>query len=348
MLMTTATVAVQNAWRRSLRADRALLAIAGVLLAIAVLIPRQLGPSVAFTLESLVDIAPYLAASVLLAAYLKAAGADHLIARAFSGHPLLMIGTAALFGALSPFCSCGVIPLIAALLAMGVPLAPVMAFWLSSPVMAPDMFVLTAGELGLAFAVAKTVGAFGIGLLGGLATQAVLRAGLFPEPLREGVGGGGCAAAPVRSPRDVRWRFWEQPPGRTAFLRASGDTTLFLGKWLTLAFVLESLMVVYLPTEMVGAWLGGESAWAIPLAVAVGVPAYLNGYAAVPVVGGLMATGMSPGAALAFMTAGAVTSLPAAIAVFALVRRPVFGWYLALALAGSALTGALYQLALSW
>jgi uncharacterized protein len=49
------------------------------------------------------------------------------------------------------------------------------------------------------------------------------------------------------------------------------------------------------------------------------------------------------GAALVFMVAGAVTSVPAAIAVFALVRRPVFLRYLALALVGSIAAGYGYQ-----
>ena len=47
---------------------------------------------------------------------------------------------ASLGGALSPFCSCGVVPLVAGLLAAGVPLPVVMAFWLSSPLMDPEMF----------------------------------------------------------------------------------------------------------------------------------------------------------------------------------------------------------------
>jgi hypothetical protein len=107
-------------------------------------------------------------------------------------------------------------------------------------------------------------------------------------------------------------------------------------------------MVAWLPAETIAAWLGRDSLWAIPLAVGVGVPAYLNGYAAVPVVAGLLQTGMAPGAALAFMTAGGVTSIPAAVAVWALVRRTVFGWYLLLALLGSILAGLLYQAVLSW
>ena len=70
------------------------------------------------------------------------------------------------------------------------------------------------------------------------------------------------------------------------------------------------------------------------------------GYAAVPLVDGLMGLGMAPGAALAFMTAGAVSSIPAAIAVWALVRPPVFAWHLALAFTGSVLAGYAFQLAL--
>ena len=68
---------------------------------------------------------------------------------------------------------------------------------------------------------------------------------------------------------------------------------MVLGKWLSLAFILESLMVMYLPADMVARWPGAGSAWAIPLAVVVGVPTYMNSYAAVPLVAGLMETGMA-------------------------------------------------------
>jgi len=61
----------------------------------------------------------------------------------------------------------------------------------------------------------------------------------------------------------------------------------------------------------------------IPIAAFVGAPSYLNGYAAIPLVSGLLEMGMTPGAAMAFVTAGAVSSIPAAIAVFALVKKPL-------------------------
>ena len=102
-------------------------------------------------------------------------------------------------------------------------------------------------------------------------------------------------------------------------------------------------MVAWLPAGLVLESVGGGAWQAIPLAALVGVPAYLNGFAAIPLIGELLNQGMMPGAALTFLVAGGVTSLPAAMAVFALVRRPVFLWYLAFALAGAVLVGTAYQ-----
>jgi uncharacterized membrane protein YraQ (UPF0718 family) len=53
--------------------------------------------------------------------------------------------------------------------------------------------------------------------------------------------------------------------------------------------------------------------------------------------------GAQPGAALAFMTAGEVTSIPTALSVFVLVRPTVFTWYLLLGIVGSLLVGYGYQ-----
>jgi uncharacterized membrane protein YraQ (UPF0718 family) len=257
-------------------------------------------------------------------------------------------------GALSPFCSCGVVPLIAALLAAGVPLPAVMAFWVASPLMDPEMFVLMWAMLGLEFTLAKTLAAFALGLGAGFATLAAMRAGLFSAPLRPILTGGGCGTSTScgtvsscgsegLAPMELRWAFWRDQARRAAFATEARDIGLFLAKWLLFAFTIESLMVRWLPPETIVSYLGGENVFAIPLAVAIGVPAYLNGFAAVPLMGELMSMGMAPGAALAFLVAGGVTSLPAAMAVFALVRAPVFGWYLLVSLLGSLAIGYAYQ-----
>ena len=326
------------------RGEQVWLVSAAMLLGLLVLDPAQGALSAGFAGRNLVEVAPFLVLSIGIAAYAGATGADGLIARAFTGSPALMILLAALAGGLSPFCSCGVIPLIAALLSMGVPLSAVMAFWLASPVMDPSMFVLTAGVLGVEFAAAKTLAAIGLGLFGGFAVHALAGAGGLAEPLREGIGNGGCGGAKLRTRKDVVWRFWHDP-SRIAKFRTEGlKTTLFLAKWLTLAFLLESLMLAYVPAGLITQALGGAGLLPIVTATLVGIPAYLNGYAALPLVGGLVEQGMAPGAGLAFLVAGGVTSLPAAIAVWALVKRPVFALYIALALTGSFASGVLFQL----
>ncbi|MEQ8397415.1 permease [Thalassobaculum sp.] len=324
------------------RIDPVLLAVAVVLAMLALLAPTQALESIRFTGDALIGVLPFLVLSIGVAAYAKASGADGLIARAFTGNLPTMVVLAALMGALSPFCSCGVIPLIAALLAMGVPLAPVMAFWLASPLMEPSMFLLTAGTLGTGFAVFKTISAISIGLLGGIGTLLLGRAGLFADPLRDSVGNGGCGGATVRSPKQVTWRFWDEPARREKFARNAFDNTLFLGKWLAVAFFLESLMLAYVPGELVSSAIGGSGWLTVLGATAVGVPAYLNGYAALPLVGGLIEQGMAPGAGMAFLLAGGVSSIPAAIAVWALARPPVFAAYLGFAFCGAFAMGLIY------
>jgi uncharacterized membrane protein YraQ (UPF0718 family) len=324
--------------------DRVVLAGIAILGALALLEPVQAWRSIGFVADALWRVAPFLAASVLLAAYAKASGADNLITKAFSGHMLVMVAAAALIGALSPFCSCGVIPLIAALLAVGVPLGPVMAFWLASPLMDPSMFVLTAGTLGLDFAIGKTVAAIGIGLLGGYVTAVVMRSGAISAPLRPGIGDGGCGGSRIRTPRPVVWRFWDEASRRASFANSARDTALFLVKWLALAFLLESLMIRYLPAELVAGLVGGEGFAPVLTATLVGVPAYLNGYAALPLVSGLIGQGMTPGAGMAFLLAGGVTSIPAAIAVWALARPPVFALYVTLSLIGAFIAGMIFGL----
>lgn len=322
--------------------DWAVALLALVTLPLALFAPEQAWRSALFVARNVVALAPFFALSVGLAAYVGAAGADNLIARAFTGSLPVMILLASLMGALSPFCSCGVIPIIAALLSMGVPLAPVMAFWLSSPLMDPSMFALTAGTLGIGFAVAKTVAAVGVGMLAGFGVLALQRVGFFGEILRPGVGDGGCAGGKIRDPKPVAWAFWREAARRRKFVADARKTTLFLGKWLLLAFLIESLMVAYVPAEVIGRLVGGDSLGAILLAAAVGVPAYLNGAAALPLVAGFMQQGMSPGAAMAFLVGGGATSIPAALAVAALARTPVFLAYLAFALLGAIFSGLFY------
>ena len=87
--------------------------IAAIFLAMVALDPGNLANTAQFAVRALAHTAPYILFAVLLLAYLKATGAEVIVARAFEGHETRMIFLAAMFGGLAPFCSCEVIPFIA-------------------------------------------------------------------------------------------------------------------------------------------------------------------------------------------------------------------------------------------
>jgi len=78
-----------------------------------------------------------------------------------------------------------------------------------------------------------------------------------------------------------------------------------------MAYVLEALMLSYVPSELIVHVLGGE--WFLPVVIAavIGMPAYLNGYVAPPMLAGLMTQGMGAGLALGFIIAGSISWMPA-------------------------------------
>lgn len=328
-----------SAPRRRMRIDRVWLTVALLPLAIALIDAGQAIETVRFAVGTFAQTGVFIAFAVMSIGYLKATGAESLLARAFEGRESSMIVMAALLGGLSPFCSCEVIPFIAAMLALGAPLSAVMAFWLASPLMDPAMFLVTAGTLGVSFAIGKTVAAVGMGLLGGAFVSVFARSALFADPLKPQVGKSGCGCGPSPFRGKPVWKFWSEAERRTVFRQTVLDIALFLGKWLLLAYMIEALMLAYVPAEWIAQILGGTGIWPIFLGALVGAPAYLNGYAAVPLVDALLSQGMAPGAAMSFVLAGSVSCIPAAVAVWALVKPRVFAAYLSIAFVGSLLGG---------
>ncbi|WP_425037683.1 permease [Primorskyibacter sp. S187A] len=294
--------------------------------------------------SSLAHTAPIIVFAVTLLAYLKAAGAEAMIARAFEGRQTQAIFTAALFGGLAPFCSCEVIPFIAGLLALGAPLPAVMAFWLSSPLIDPPTLLITAEALGWPFAVGKAVSAVALGLAGGFVLRGIMAMGAFSDPLRPRKATGCCGCGPSPFEAKPNWQPWTEAPRRETFRREWIENALFLTKWLALAYVLEALLITYVPADMIARVVGGDGVMPVVIAALVGMPAYLNGYVAPPLLAGLVEQGMSSGAALSFMIAGSVSCIPAMAAVWSLVKTPVFAAYITLGISGAIVSGLIFGL----
>ncbi|MGH1353693.1 MAG: permease [Thalassovita sp.] len=315
-----------------------------ILAVVAVLDGSNLTPVIIFAAKALAHTAQYILFAVLLLAYLKATGAEVMVARAFEGRETRMILLAALFGGLAPFCSCEVIPFIAGLLALGAPLSAVMAFWLSSPLIDPPTLLITAGALGWEFAIGKAIFAVALGLFGGFAIKAMMRQGAFANPLKQQQTSGCCGGGGPELDDKPQWKFWQEPARVSTFAKELRTNGLFLLKWLAFAYVLEALLITYVPADLIAQVVGGTGLLPIITAAFVGMPAYLNSYVAPPLLAGLMDQGMSAGAAMSFMIAGAVSSVPAMAAVWSLVKPRVFAAYLGLGIAGAIIAGALFQL----
>ncbi len=340
-----------------------------------------------FIARAFLHILPFLALSVPLAVLLKRSGASKRIEGFLRGNPVFSVLAATVIGAVSPFCSCGVVPVIAALLTGGVPLAPVMSFWLASPSMDPEIFFLSAGSIGWELAIWRLAATFVISLGGGFITLALERAGAIGEnvlrlapaaapaasrtpaarafapsgsrmtsmvPLAMYAGGTSMApsasaacpscAVPAESPSCACACAARPGLDIRGIARDTGNVLVKLAIYMGIAFLLEALISRYVPQDLVAGALGRNTVWAVPLATLIGIPFYTTNLSALGIVSGLLARGMSGGAALAFLIGGAVTTLPAMSAVYGIVKPKVFALYLGFCTGGALLAGFAYQL----
>lgn len=319
----------------------------------ALLWPGHAWAAMIFALENLFLILPMIAIGLFLTAGVHASGSMALIAASFRGRPVRMIFLAALIGALTPVCGVSVLPLVAGLLAGGVPLAPIMAFWLSSPITDPGMLAITAGTLGSSFAIGKTLAAFVIGLFGGGAAALLIGAGLFRSPAKASffrASGRSCdttEGCTATASAELCWQFWRAADRRKIFLTSCLANGRLMFVWLFAAFLAEYALQLFLPPDFVGRFASGDDWWSVPAAAVVGAPIYLDGYAALPLIRALIDSGMGQGPAMAFLIAGGITSAWAAIPVFALVRLPIFVFYLIMAVLSAILSGWLFGFVVS-
>jgi uncharacterized membrane protein YraQ (UPF0718 family) len=343
-----------------------------------------------YIVESFIHTWPYLLVTIPIAVAVKMSGASKYIERAFTARPIIAIFLATLVGAFSPLCSCSVIPVVAALLIGGVPLAPVMSFWLASPSMDPEIFFLTVGTLGWELAIWRLAATLVLSLGGGFITHYLVQRNLLGEKILRDI-----HSSQVKTTGEILKQAWRYistkvsislTPSKVTHMAMSGgaialpqsqpvvlegsscgggndeelicnapeekvledspqESTSSFGKRLA-AETWDATTMVIVPETWIASTLGGDNSWAIVTAAVLGIPVYTSNLAAMPLVGGLLAQGMHPAGALAFLIAGPTTTLPAMSAVWGLVNRKVFGLYIGFSLAGAVLLGYIFNLTL--
>jgi uncharacterized membrane protein YraQ (UPF0718 family) len=363
---------------------------------------EQLIKIAAFILNSFLHIWPYLLITIPLSVIVQLSGASKYIRKAFSKNPIIAIFLATAIGAVSPFCSCGVIPVITSLLIGGVPLAPVMSFWIASPSMDPEIFFLSVATVGWKMSVWRLAATFVISLSAGFITHFANKKGYFgSEILRPNldlakdkkqnnmfnilaanlkefytmIRNNGKRAVQVQTVKsspfnhstvaccitvndpaiDTRVNYSsegcncsseENTVGDSLFqkiLKESWKAFSVIAKFMAIAFFINALIQFYLPTDLITRFVGSNNSFSVLVASAVGIPFYTSNLTALPVISGLLKLGMNQGAALSFLIAGPVTTLPAMMAVWGIVKPKVFLFYLSFSFLGALLFGYLYN-----
>jgi uncharacterized protein len=98
-----------------------------------------------------------------------------------------------------------------------------------------------------------------------------------------------------------------------------------------------------IPTAWMTSLFGTGHAYSIPLAATLGLPFYINTEASLPLVRAMLESGMSQGAALAFLITGAGTSLGAIGGALTIARWRVIAIVIGTLWAGSILIGLAYS-----
>lgn len=279
---------------------------------------------------------PYLVGGIILSTLIKLYVSKERMAGIFKGKQSGMyIILAGLLGVISPLGSYVIIPLSAALLVTGVPLSILMALMVSSPLMNPNLFVLTAGAMGLEMAIMRTVSALLLGVLAGIiALWLEQRGRLVPgQVLRsqdqftlEGIKRGGM----------------ERTPG--GFIIELYRMTKYISKYFFLAIILAAAIKIVVNPKIIVRLFDSDNLLSVILSTAAGVPFYVCGGAAIPVVQQLADLGMSKGAVLAFFISGPVTKISNLVLIQAAFKRIILLEYLAIGLLGAVVIGFLYNL----
>ena len=232
-------------------------------------------------------------------------------------------------------------------LTAGVPWALMMSFLISSPLNSPNTFFLIAGALGYPMAIAQIVAAITMGVASGWVTCILESRGYLKDQLRvpqaeknpfqvTGEKSISLQSPPSQARPMNLWRvFWRS-------LLRKGTRRLL--KQLAIFVFVASAIKILIPTAWITSLFGKDQWYSIPLAALLGIPLYVNNASSVPVTRTLVDGGMSPGAALAFLLAGAGTSLPAVSGLLVITRGRIVILYVILIFLGAVISGSLYSL----
>ncbi|MFH1789948.1 MAG: permease [bacterium] len=235
----------------------------------------------------------------------------------------------ALFGAVTPFCSCSSIPLFIGFLQANIPLGVVFTFLITSPLINEIAVTLFFSYFGWKITLSYIIAGMSIGMIGGYIIGK-LEMEKYVIKLEEKK----CCCKKGK------------PVVDKAILKITKEAFgIIRNIWLyiIIGVLLGAVIHNYIPVGFFEEYLQKAGILAVPLAVILAVPMYSNASAVVPVIQALVAKGIPFGTAFAFMMAVVGLSLPEAIMLKKVLKLKLLLWFFALVTVGIVAIGFIFN-----
>jgi len=227
--------------------------------------------------------------------------------KAFIGNIL-----AALLGVVTPFCSCSAVPLFIGFVEAGVPLGVTFSFLISSPMVNEVAVVLLWGLFGWKIATIYMGTGLLVAVLAGFLIGKLKLEKWVEEYVYKIKTGQGQEIMKQAFRERLQYARWN-----------TADILKRVWLFVIVAIGVGGFIHGYVPQDFLVRYAGNGNPFAVPMAVALGVPLYSNVAGIIPIVYALMEKGMSMGTVLAFMMAVTALSLPEMIILRKVLKIPL-------------------------
>ena len=193
---------------------------------------------------------------------------------------------AAMFGAVTPFCSCSSIPIFLGFLEAGIPLGVTFSFLIASPLINEYLVVLMLGFFGWKITVLYVISGMAIGIVtGALLGRMKLDAYLVEDLI----------AKRAENAKDPSFPTFKS---RLQYgLSEAVSITKKIWIWVLVGVGIGALIHNYVPEETVQSIIGKAGIFSVPIATVLGVPMYGSCAAIVPIAVVLFQKGIPLGTA---------------------------------------------------
>ena len=296
------------------------------------------------------DVFPYFLVGVLLAGYLRTYKIAVKLQAKLRRYGIMSVVVASFVGIITPLCACGTLTTAISLLFAGIPLAPVMAILVTSPLMSPSTYLLTLNDLGSEWTVIRTVAAFSMGIFAGLVTHFLKLRGFDTKDIfvEGGIVRGDFHDEDYPDERlrcNCKEKFGNRVAVRTdskfvIFLAKSAEMVWTVGKYVLVGVAIGAVVERYMPYEWIYRLFGRKDPLNIVWITLGSVPIFLHQISGSSILYHIKSSlhgTLDGGAGLAFMIGGPVTAIPTMVMFWTFFKRRVFYLYLFVCLAGTLL-----------